>query len=101
MQAAVRRARIIRPSLSWRRSSRLLASSHAQSCSITQRTEPSPEPCGPPLADRRSNAFAHAEAAVAGAVVAGIGIQPADGSTGDLGQAQETGKDPGVVDFGG
>ena len=33
----------MRPSLSWRRSSRLLASSHAQSCSTTQRTEPSPE----------------------------------------------------------
>ena len=30
MQAAVRRARIMRPSLSWRRSSRLLAISQAQ-----------------------------------------------------------------------
>ena len=48
MQAAFRRARITRPSLSWRRSSRLLANSHAQSCSTMQRIEPSPEPCGWP-----------------------------------------------------
>jgi hypothetical protein len=48
MQAAVRRARMMRPSLSCRRSSRLLASNHAQSCSTTQRTAPRPEPCGSP-----------------------------------------------------
>src|SRR4051794_1159939 len=48
MHAAVRRARIMRPSLSWRRSSRLLASSQAQSCSTMQRTVPSPDPCGCP-----------------------------------------------------
>ena len=42
MQAAVSRARIMRPNLSWRRSKRLLASNHAQPCSTTQRTEPSP-----------------------------------------------------------
>jgi hypothetical protein len=40
--AAFRRARITGSSLSWRRSSRLLASNHAQPCSTTQRTEPSP-----------------------------------------------------------
>ena len=49
MQAVVRRARIMRPSLSCRRSSRLLASSHAQPCSTTQRSVPSPEPCGSPI----------------------------------------------------
>ncbi len=39
---------MMRPSLSCRRSSRLLASNHAQSCSTTQRTAPRPEPCGSP-----------------------------------------------------
>jgi hypothetical protein len=48
MQAALRTARITRASLSLRRSSRLLASNQAQSCSTMQRTEPSPDPCGWP-----------------------------------------------------
>ena len=49
MQAAVRRARMMWPSLSWRRSSRLLANNQAQSCSTTLRTLPSPEPCASPI----------------------------------------------------
>ena len=49
MQAAASRARMMWPSLSCRRSSRLLARSHAQSCSTTQRILPSPEPCAAPI----------------------------------------------------
>ena len=49
MQAAVRRARTMRPSRSRRRSNRLFASNQAQSCSTTLRTMPSPEPCGAPI----------------------------------------------------
>ena len=49
MQAAASRARMMWPSLSCRRSSRLLAKSHAQSCSTTLRILPRPEPCAAPI----------------------------------------------------
>ncbi len=38
----------MRASLPWRRSSLLLANNHAQPCSTTQRTVPSPDPRGSP-----------------------------------------------------
>ena len=49
MQAAASRAAMIWPSLSCRRSSRLLARSQAQSCSTTQRIPPRPGPCAAPI----------------------------------------------------
>ena len=49
MQAVVSSASIMFVNLSLRRSRRLLASSQALACSTTQRTVPSPEPCGSPL----------------------------------------------------
>ena len=101
MQAAFRRARITRPSLSWRRSSRLLASNHAQPCSTTQRMLPSPEPCASPTDECGAECRPSSRAAVVGAVVGRVGVQPADGGADDLGQAQQMGQEPRIVDVGG
>ena len=53
------------------------------------------------LADVRLDAVLPAERAVLGAVVARVGVRPADDSTDDPGQAQGMGKEPGVMDVGG
>src|SRR5215208_1811707 len=103
MQAALRTARITRASLSLRRSSRLLASNQAQSCSTMQRTEPSPDPCGWPTLRMQGwmPSRTQSERAVVGAVVGRVGVQPADGGADHLGQAQQMREEPRVVDVGG
>lgn len=57
--------------------------------------------CCTNLADTGLNAIEPAKVAVLGIVVARVGVQLADGSTGDLGQAQQMPKEPRVVDVGG
>ena len=57
--------------------------------------------CCTNLADMGLNAIVPAKVAVLGTVVARVGIQLADGGTGDLGQAQQMPKEPRVVDVGG
>src|SRR3982751_4948730 len=53
------------------------------------------------LAGTGLDAVPEAEGAVVGAVVAGVGVQPADGSADDLGQVQQMREEPRVVDVGG
>ena len=57
--------------------------------------------CRTNLADMGLNAVVPAKVAVLGTVVARVGLQLADGGTGDLGQAQQRPQEPRVVDIGG
>src|SRR5690349_10747382 len=99
IQAAVRSARITRPSLSWRRSSRLVG--EQPRAVMLDHAADGAEPGAvrrADLPDAGLNALAQAEVAVRRAVVARVGVQPADSGADDLGQAQQVREEAAVVD---
>ncbi|TWA53578.1 hypothetical protein FBZ84_1324 [Azospirillum baldaniorum] len=102
MAAAVSSARMIRPSLSCRRSKRLFASSHAQTMLDDASDLAERRAVGlADLADVRLDPVVQAEPAVVGTVVSRVRVEPADGGADDLGQAQQIRKEPGIMHVGG
>ena len=87
--------------LSFRRSGRLLASSQALAYSTTQRTVPSPEPCGSPHLRISGRMPSAAQSLRSRRCDRRLGIKPGDRSADHQGAAQQGGKQPCVIHIGG